>query len=78
MWPTMDMTAAVRVKARRAACQAPASGQRARNHLCMVGATMPSTWSSSSARDLSCASPHRRCLSLHCQYRILQVHIIDQ
>ena len=55
MWPTMDMTAAVRVKARRAACHAAGSAQRTRNQRCRRGGRIASTLSSSCVRFLSCA-----------------------
>ncbi len=54
MWPTMDMTAAVRMKARRAACHAAGSAQRSRNQRCMRGGSIPNTLSSRSARRLFC------------------------
>ena len=54
-WPTMDMTAAVRVKASRAACHAAGSAQRLRNQRCMRGGSIASTRSSSLLRRLSCS-----------------------
>lgn len=54
----MDQTAAVRVNARRAACQAAGSLQRASCHLCMRGGNSCSHLFSSSDRRLPCERAH--------------------
>lgn len=54
----MDQTAQVRVKARRAECQAAGSAHLDSIHTCMQGGNLASTWSSSSERRLPCAHTH--------------------
>ena len=54
MWPTIDQTAAVRAKARRAECHAAGSAHLRTYQRCRRGGMKASTWSSRSAMRLPC------------------------
>ena len=56
MWPTMDHTAAVRAKARRAECHAAGSAHLRTNQRCRRGGKNASTWSSRCAIRLPCGA----------------------